>query len=132
MQGYEYIVLLLPHIMVSLHAGCGGQRSDVLRRSAVHTHYIIFYSGKNPQKGIPMKKIFSKISNILSNERGEGAFLDVVIIAVVVVVIGCLLMTLMKQLYSGTVFPKFKAYIESLFGYADSYAAGVGSGVTIN
>ena len=42
-----------------------------------------------------MKQIFSKISNILSNERGEGAFLDVVIIAVVVVVIGCMLMSLM-------------------------------------
>ena len=79
-----------------------------------------------------MKKFFEKAMSSLSNERGEGAFLDVVIIAVVVVVIGCLLMTLMKQLYSGTVFPKFKAYIESLFGYADSYAAGVGSGVTIN
>ena len=79
-----------------------------------------------------MKKIFSKISNILSNERGEGAFLDVVIIAVVVVVIGCMLMSLMKQLYSGTVFPKFKSYIENLFSYANSYTAGVGSGVTIN
>ena len=79
-----------------------------------------------------MKKFFAKISNCLSNERGEGAFLDVVIIAVVVVVIGCLLMALMKQLYSETVFPKFKEYIENLFSYANSYTAGVGSGVTIN
>ena len=79
-----------------------------------------------------MKKFFAKISNCLPNERGEGAFLDVVIIAVVVVVIGCLLMALMKQLYSETVFPKFKEDIENLFGFANSYAAGVGSGVTIN
>ena len=79
-----------------------------------------------------MKKFFAKISNCLSNERGEGAFLDVVIIAVVVVVIGCMLMALMKQLYSGTVFPKFKEYIENLFGFANSYAAGVGSGVVIS
>ena len=92
----------------------------------------IFYGGQNPQKGTTMKKIFSKISNCLSNERGEGAFLDVVIIAVVVVVIGCMLMALMKQLYSGTVFPKFKEYIENLFGFANSYAAGVGSGVVIS
>ena len=89
-------------------------------------------AGRTRRKRYSMKKFFEKAMSCLSNERGEGAFLDVVIIAVVVVVIGCLLMTLMKQLYSGTVFPKFKAYIESLFGYADSYAAGVGSGVTIN
>ena len=79
-----------------------------------------------------MKKIFAKAMSCLSNERGEGAFLDVVIIAVVVVVIGCMLMSLMKQLYSGTVFPQFKAYIEKLFGFANSYVAGVGSGVVIS
>ena len=33
-------------------------------------------------------------------------------------------MALMKQLYSETVFPKFKEYIENLFGFANSYAAG--------
>ena len=79
-----------------------------------------------------MKKFFEKAMSCLSNERGEGAFLDVVIIAVVVVVIGCMLMSLMKQLYSGAVFPKFKEYIENLFGFANSYAAGVGSGVVIS
>ena len=82
-----------------------------------------------------MKNVFTRIGqsakNALCNERGEGAFLDVVIIAVVVVVIGCMLMALMKELYTGTVFPKFKAYIEKLFGYASSYASGVGGGVSI-
>ena len=73
-----------------------------------------------------MNKFLNKIKNCLNNERGEGAFLDVVIIAVVVVVIGCLLMALMKQLYTSTVFPKFKEYIESLFSVGDSYVGSLG------
>ena len=129
MQGISPAAARLRHPSTRGAAGNGVTSSG--KEPYIHTTSI-FYGGKNPQKGTTMKKIFSKISNILSNERGEGAFLDVVIIAVVVVVIGCLLMTLMKQLYSGTVFPKFKTYIENLFSYANSYTAGVGSGVVIS
>ncbi|MBO4228937.1 MAG: hypothetical protein J5938_01115 [Clostridia bacterium] len=62
-------------------------------------------------------------ATILNNERGEGAFLDVVIIAVVVIVLGCMLLALMKQLYSSTVFPKLKEYIESLFTVGNGYVS---------
>lgn len=79
------------------------------------------------RKETPMSKFVNKIKNVLSNERGEGAFLDVVIIAVIIIVIGCLLMALIKKLYEETVFPKFTSYINKLFGATDGYISGAGS-----